>query len=757
MPTVNLNRMYKVRSQERKPVLNSVNVPDAAGAYLRAVSPAQRAQLGIAEANARLANDKTRSWVEGLRTGLRTGVDAFNAYARAKERQDNVRGREFHNALLKHMADNADAIASEPYAPVETKDGKTTYSGPFSKAMEVLEGFKETDAYKILDHVGKEKRAELEDLYARECYKMQTEAANAQAKLANAHALQEVNKTASLRDGALDRERGGAWKDWADRETDAQNAHEELDRIELGLKDARGGKLREETGADTAELADRRSKRHDGYLQARVEYLADLYAETGDTVYLAEIEKWGNETEGGFSGDADRLRARVLAKQAEKANASKLEQDDMATISAQAGTMQAFALTLNEGEHEAQRQALESVEASLKTPQAKAEWRQKMAGLKKAANTNLLVAAAANMGTPEARDGYLAQLEARLDKDYATEAEKNPWRRQIADAREDNELLDFKTLADSTMRAADPNDFAAQTGAVRELEKSAKSLKSERAKQYAYERIMSATTQTVRLAGTSDSAAAKALSERETARKQQTSALLNYVKYGSRDGGEFKSNDVLDIMREFHRLSAQMTPDEAREIGAALDERIKSAGRDVPSAKEVREVFEWLGWTKGELDKTIGELEGNAVRESAEALILRNAGGAWEISAQRFNAKDDTQSGERDGFAAFDIAGTVRDQQLGKDDISYILGVIHKCKKAALLTGNDYMPEIRKQLADVKEKHRRDSVLAAIRQAQRTIDGAGWMFDRPAEYSTWRPTPESKGYPVPAESGNGKE
>ena len=39
MPIVDYNRIYHVQSRERKPVLNPVNVPDAAGAFIRAGVP----------------------------------------------------------------------------------------------------------------------------------------------------------------------------------------------------------------------------------------------------------------------------------------------------------------------------------------------------------------------------------------------------------------------------------------------------------------------------------------------------------------------------------------------------------------------------------------------------------------------------------------------------------------------------------------------------------------------------------------------
>lgn len=87
MPTIDLNRLYKVRSRERQPVLHGVNVPDAAGAYLRAVRPAQQAQLGISRQNAELDADKWRRRAQGVQAAIRTFSDTYDAVSRARERQ----------------------------------------------------------------------------------------------------------------------------------------------------------------------------------------------------------------------------------------------------------------------------------------------------------------------------------------------------------------------------------------------------------------------------------------------------------------------------------------------------------------------------------------------------------------------------------------------------------------------------------------------------------------------------------------------
>ena len=755
MSTVDLNRMYQHRSRERTPIPNSVNVPDAAGAYLRAIAPvaqgdlqAARVQLAIAERAASARNRKTGEIFSGIHTGIETGTSTYNAYMRARARRDEITMLELDNDRSRYLAERAGEIEAEPYNRTVDGGGKEIITGPFSKAKEVWDGWKgaEGSKYALIDTLTDENKARYLAKLDREGYELQADAARKQAAASKAHALQQYKDAAALKEEAVGRalaSGSGEKTTWEAAVKDSLDASQKLDEIALGLRDAHGEALNPGEGgtpkldeASKETLARLRRGREDKFRDERMRFLRDLYADTGDEDVLAELDAAGKEE---ALPEAERMKFRGYTRDAKKSRAIKLEQDDMAMIAAQAEKMRNFSLELEDAKHTKLLNDLNYVESYLNTPQAKAEWRQKMAAAKNAANTNLLVASAANIGTPELRDKYLKSLEGRIDTDYSTDAEKNPWRKQIADAREDNELLDFKTLADSTLRDTVIADFDSQMRAVNKLEKAAGSIRSERAKQYAYESIMSAR--------------AKNLDAREADRKQRAAVLLNYVKYGSRDSGEFKANDVLDIMREFHKLSSELTPDEARAIGAALDDRIKSGGHAVPSPQEVREVFSWLGWTKNELDKTIGELKGDAVLEPKNALILRNADGSWEISAQRFGDKDDKKRGKRDGYAAFDLAGTVRDQQLGKDDISYILDVIHKCKKAALITGrDDYMSEIHKQLTDVKEKYRRDSILSAIRQAQRTIDRAWWMFDRPAEYSTWQTTQTSRGYPVPADS-----
>ena len=71
MAIVDYNRIYNVRSRERRPVLNSVNIPDAAGAFIRAGVPAAGSAL----------------------PGLRARLDDANARYRERAGRDRDRFR----------------------------------------------------------------------------------------------------------------------------------------------------------------------------------------------------------------------------------------------------------------------------------------------------------------------------------------------------------------------------------------------------------------------------------------------------------------------------------------------------------------------------------------------------------------------------------------------------------------------------------------------------------------------------------------
>ncbi|MBR3583577.1 MAG: hypothetical protein IKO01_09095 [Kiritimatiellae bacterium] len=100
MPAVNLNRIYMLRARERRPILNGVNVPDAAGAYQRATMPAIRARLAISENDARIKQDDIHRKYQGIATGIRAFGNALDTTSRYMEQRE----REMERAQARQSA-----------------------------------------------------------------------------------------------------------------------------------------------------------------------------------------------------------------------------------------------------------------------------------------------------------------------------------------------------------------------------------------------------------------------------------------------------------------------------------------------------------------------------------------------------------------------------------------------------------------------------------------------------------------------------
>lgn len=141
MPIVDYNRIYKMRSQERRPALNPVNVPDAAGARMRAGAPALDAALGIARDRARERGLRDRDKWAAIGNLVGVGAKAGAAYAAALERRDEADLSAMRAAWTNHM----NAGAEEAWRRKYSRAGNGVEAdGPLRAIIDLDRSFDET-------------------------------------------------------------------------------------------------------------------------------------------------------------------------------------------------------------------------------------------------------------------------------------------------------------------------------------------------------------------------------------------------------------------------------------------------------------------------------------------------------------------------------------------------------------------------------------------------------------------------------------
>ena len=219
MPIVDYNRIYHVQSRERKPVLNPVNVPDAAGAFIRAGVPAAgaalpglRARLNDANARYRERVGRDRDRFRAIGDLIGVGKDVALAYAGAVERRDEADLNALQAAWQDHMNQGAEDAWRRPYKRGGENGAKP--DGPLVAIRELDAAFDESDAMNGARPAVKQRFAEwrrrASQRYYLKAQDKQTEAADLFQKNAFAASLQaakdEVTKYYDL-DGPND-ERG---------------------------------------------------------------------------------------------------------------------------------------------------------------------------------------------------------------------------------------------------------------------------------------------------------------------------------------------------------------------------------------------------------------------------------------------------------------------------------------------------------------------------------------------------------------------
>lgn len=310
MPIVDYNRIYRVRSQERKPITNPVTGPDAAGAFLRGAVPAALAPMhGLnaridairGETNARNRRDALR--LDGIASGIRAAGDAYQAYIRAMERRDAAELDKLEAAYTSYMVSGSDAAFSKPR---KTEDGKVT-DGPGAAIRQLDKDFEETDAYKAANRRVKDafspRREARRAVYFAKGDRAQFEAARTE------HA-QAVKDRAESDDVAvsknLDPYNYRAWKEMTEIaiESDQHRLRLETGKFDV---DADGREIQRKplTQEELRKLEDKRIEKRDAYILQRAAYYGNLIAQDDGTLALtphleAVLEAIANNT--GLSG-----------------------------------------------------------------------------------------------------------------------------------------------------------------------------------------------------------------------------------------------------------------------------------------------------------------------------------------------------------------------------------------------------------------------------------------------------------------------
>ncbi len=346
MPAVDLNRIYMLRARERRPILNGVNVPDAAGAYQRATMPGLRAQMGIAERGAAIRQreiadhaDATQGIIRAVGGAIDAAdrvyrrMEAANAkreaeLERAQARQSASTRMEVENRYRQYMLDHAQEIYATPYGRETDGAGNLKITGPFSKALEVHNGFwdNDTKAAELRETLGEDDRARLEQEYTNWGFALQSDSAKKQSELNQQYMLKNWKDRGNTLKGEISNslERGDvdAWKRSMMEYVEFAGEGAE---IELGIRDLGGGLKRQATEQEAATISDVKRATAETLAMERIEFLHRAYIMDGDADTLAEIQAWGGEQ---ALSDPGRLRARELAADAEEKRAQKIQQDD---------------------------------------------------------------------------------------------------------------------------------------------------------------------------------------------------------------------------------------------------------------------------------------------------------------------------------------------------------------------------------------------------------------------------------------------
>lgn len=336
MPAVNLNRIYMLRARERRPILNGVNVPDAAGAYQRATMPALRARLAISENEARLKQDDIHRKYQGIATGIRAlqgtinGIaDIQNAMERARDRQRATALRDLFNDCERNMLEARKKFAEAERARFANPDGTYTTQGPLVEAIDSLKAWRESknDAYAALDDEGKKQfdaRFEMKRL------EIEAEAAEKQAEQQQKQAAQSIKDDADIQEQKIhtlfDPENAGKFAGVLPEYMQAKEFAFKFARRQI---DAAGAELRPETDEDRAAWDVEQRRICDAVQLERLQHLANRYIETGDSTCLNELKAWGGEKVEGecvlppddvtaLQDDAKRQKVREMASDAQE-------------------------------------------------------------------------------------------------------------------------------------------------------------------------------------------------------------------------------------------------------------------------------------------------------------------------------------------------------------------------------------------------------------------------------------------------------
>ncbi|MBR3583578.1 MAG: hypothetical protein IKO01_09100 [Kiritimatiellae bacterium] len=215
------------------------------------------------------------------------------------------------------MLDHAQEIYETPYGRETDGAGNLKITGPFSKALEVHNGFwdNDTKAAELRETLGEDDRARLEQEYTNWGFALQSDSAKKQSELNQQYMLKNWKDRGNTLKGEISNslERGDvdAWKRSMMEYVEFAG---EGAKIELGIRDLGGGLKRQPTEQEAATISDVKRATAETLAMERIEFLHRAYIMDGDADTLAEIQAWGAEQ---ALSDAGRLHARELAADAE--------------------------------------------------------------------------------------------------------------------------------------------------------------------------------------------------------------------------------------------------------------------------------------------------------------------------------------------------------------------------------------------------------------------------------------------------------
>ncbi len=766
MPTVDLNRLYKIRSRERTPVRASTSIPDAAGAYLRSVAPAHQAQLAISRQNAEIDLDRQRRRAQGIQTGLRSFENVYDALSRARERQEETKARKYMTGYDQDFVAEIPNIYKEPRGQTANKDGSVTYTGPLTKALDVHKAIVEKRQAEY-DALGPQAKEKVDAFLLKRYGELQESAAKKQADLQQEDTAQTFANAADVARAAVDEYKdptltgqGFDYTEWARHNDEATAKGLEFYDFKNGYIDAAGGKpdldqlsAAQRTARETFERGLR-----DEMQTERLQHVQQLYVETGDERYLQELKAWGmtaeeyaaqdavtailepNETIA-FKDDATRAKIRKMAHDAPLLLHRRMQTDDDMLAESMYETREALASETDDEKHKALLVQLRAAEGSMNLQQSRVAFRDSVGKALEEANDQL-ASAAFTAKDEQAFDELISRLETRRDEEggLRTETQRRGLQTTIDNLRMGRDKEAFSreyNLALEEMRGWDEHDMPnedhewgaddmevlltrvkAKHDICADLEKKARGLRTEDGRSWALGMAWRAWQEFE--SDANDYSRFQTEGQRLEAERKKAAIgqLMMTTKFGYfpqfDEEGNFSGNKRLSIPQIidlYAQHAGEMTPEQSDEVRRNV---LNLAKQDavMPTDEEIVHAFQWMGVhtpdAKDMMKYYSNGMDGWKV-DAAAFKKKANEDGRIEVSRSR-NYKE----GKRLGH--YEI-------QLSQDAMSAVLEALRAYKLQETLPGHLSLDEVlKKRLNDIRDTINNNAVIDALREAAREYD-----------------------------------